>query len=258
MFDLDLPPEISPSQMQKMQQTYESQNERNYPIKQTNSTLAPNMAGQASGSPNLKKQGFFDKLFNKKNKQKAKFDEDINSGYKGTLPDINKEFNYKTQKAKSIKKETNNAEEYTPEEFQNSKIDDPLFLDTILNKTGTSKYVQDMLKVMRFLESFRIIVQNHDDVQKFNANVNLLDLYTKRIQKLYDNAPEASDEAYYLLLNLSYKAKVLGNLKFDSNYYSKFSPVAGTQYDPSNIYEEDNKFLIDLDKTIFAIRQLNN
>ena len=84
-----------------------------------------------------------------------------------------------------------------------------------------------------------------------------MDLHARRIEKLYKDTPDGMSPSYWQLLDLSYKAKVLGNLKFDANYYSKFSPVMGTKYDPENILKEDMKLLSDLDKTIFTIRQLN-
>ncbi|MCD8023916.1 MAG: hypothetical protein LUE64_00075 [Candidatus Gastranaerophilales bacterium] len=204
--------------------------------------------------------GFLKKLFSRKKKQKTitpKFDTQ-ERGYSGSVPNLKSEFNYKNSKSSGADDLENKAEEFTPDEFQKSKIDDPLFLDVILNKDRPSQYTGDMLRIMKFLEAFRPVVANHESIQKFNANVNLLDLHARRIQRLYQEKPEGMSPSYYMLLDLAYKAKVLGNLKYDANYYSKFSPVTNTQYDPSYLVNEDNKFLIDLDKTIFQIRQLNN
>ena len=200
---------------------------------------------------------FFKKLFKREDKIKAQFDSDTR-GYTGTLPNLNSEFQYKRPKTTSGNDQRQSAEEFFPEEFKQSELEDPLFLDVILNKEKPSPYVGDMLRVMKFLETFRQVIVSHQPVQKFNANVNVLDLHTKRIEKLYANKPEGMSPSYWLLLDLTYKAKVLGNLKFDANYYSKFSPVTGTKYDPVNLIEEDNKLLQDLDKTVFAIIQLNN
>ena len=200
---------------------------------------------------------FFKKLFNREDKIKAQFDSDT-KGYTGTLPNLNSEFQYKRPKTSKGDDTRQSAEEFFPEEFKESQINDPLFLDVILNKEKPSPYVNDMIRVMKFLETFRTVIVNHEPVQKFNANVNVLDLHAKRIEKLYADKPEGMSPSYWLLLDLTYKAKVLGNLKFDANYYSKFSPVTGTAYDPVNIISEGNKLLQDLDKTVFAIRQLNN
>ena len=255
MFDLDVPPEIS---IDKLQTEYAAKiNEQKKDVKGVSSEMVTNpkeFYSKDKGGTKNKKNSAKNK---KSKKQKAQFDP-VAGGYKGNIPSIKSEFGYKSKKAQSVKNDAKNAEDFTPDEFQKSKTDDPLFLDVILNKQAQSKYIQDMLRVMKFLEGFRDIVASHNDVQKFNANVNVLDLHARRIEKLYADTPDSGNEAYYKLMDLSYKAKVLGNLKFDANHYSKFSPVTGTQYDPSYILDEDNKLLIDLDKTIFAIRQLNN
>lgn len=254
MYALDLPPEVS----------FNLPNLNEYKIQKGSSsevTTPKKPAPVSSVSPQKQEggiKGFFNKLFNRnKKKQTPQFDT-VGGGYSGNLPNVQSEFNYKKPKTSSMKDNNSKAEEYLPEEFQKSKIDDPLFLDVILNKEKASAYLVDMLRVMKFLEAFRVVIANHQDVQKFNANVNILDLHARRIEKLYSDKPEGMSPSYWRLLDLSYKAKVLGNLKFDANYYSKFSPVAGTKYDPVNILSEDDKLLIDLDKTVFEIRQLNN
>lgn len=249
MYSLDLPPNVS----------FQMPNYNEYKIKQgtSNEVKPPSTKPQAVQKEEKGVKGFFNKLFNKNKKQKPQFDT-VEGGYKGTLPSVKSEFGYKQQKASDLKNNGKKAEDFLPEEFQPSKIDDPLFLDVILNKERPSQYIVDMLRIMKFLESFRTIVENHEPVQKFNANVNILDLHARRIERLYSDKPEGMSPSYWLLIDLAYKAKVLGNLKFDANYYSKFSPVIGTQYDPENLMTEDNKLLIDLDKTVFAIRQLNN
>lgn len=218
--------------------------------------LPPNVSNNAVQKE--QKASFFSKLFNKKSSAQKFVPTDELKGYQGKLPNIESEFQYKNKKTSTVKDKGKNAEEYSPEEFEPSNTDDPLFLDVILNKGKPSKYIEDMVKVMKFLESFRLVILTHESLQKFNANVNMLDLYTKRIEKLYANAPEGMSPSYWGLIDLNYKAKVLGNLKFDANYYSKFSPTEGTAYDPSNLKKEDEKLLLDLDKTIFEIRQLNN
>ena len=254
MYDLDMPPEIS---LDKLQTEYAAKiKAQKKEVKGVSSEMVTNPQEFYSKDKQNQTKGKKKKT-KKSKKQKAQFDP-VAGGYKGSIPSIRSEFGYKSKKAQSVKDNSENAENFTPEEFQKSKTDDALFLDVILNKQAQSKYIQDMLRVMKFLEGFRNIVASHNDVQKFNANVNVLDLHAKRIEKLYSDTPDSGNEAYSMLMDLSYKAKVLGNLKFDANYYSKFSPVTGTQYDPSHILDEDNKLLIDLDKTIFAIRQLNN
>lgn len=244
LYDLDLPPELMLGAKDRA-------------IKGMSSEI--NVSKKATPKANIampqttKKKGL-SKFFSKKNK--PAFDDE--SGYKGTLPSIKSEFKYKAKHDIPIDKKGDSPDNYTPEEFQKSKIDDPLFLDVILDKEKPSSYIKDMLQVMHFLETFRKVIENNSDIQRFNANVNLLDLYARRIEKLYSEKPEGMSPSYYQLLDLAYKAKVLGNLKYDANYYSKFSPITGTKYEAQNIKKEEEKLLVDLDKTVFLIRQLDN
>lgn len=254
MINLDMPPELT-------FQFPKDINPKEVIIKQGNSSEVPiekkNVVNQTKDKITDAKDNFFEKYLKKKPKQKAKFDA-LNKGYTGILPNIQAEFEYKHPKKTTIKDKKLNAKDYLPEEFQNSKIDDPLFLDVILGREKASAYVVDMLRIMKFLESFRKTIENKQDIQRFNANVNLLDLHARRIETLYSNKPEGESPSYWLLLDLAYKAKILGNLKYDANYYSKFSPITGTKYDPVNIENEDKKLMDELDETVFAIRQLNN
>ena len=253
IYDLDRPEmQININQLQKEQQ--EKFNKISSSKVKSGKSSEISVESPKTSSSKLKKTSFWKQ---KKQKQKPKFDT-TGGGYYGNLPAIEGQFENKTKKTTKVKDENKNAEEFTPDEFQQSKTDDPLFIDVILNKEGQSSYVSDMIRIMRFLESFRTVVKNHDNIQKFNANVNLLDLYARRIEKLYSDKPEGMSDSYTMLLDLAYHAKVLGNLKFDANYYSQFSPVANTPYDPSNILLEDEKLLSELDKMIFTIRQLNN
>ena len=249
MYDLDLPPNVS-FEIPKYEE-YKINKGASNEVKVNNPSNYSIPKKQEGGI-----KGFFSNLFNRNKKQEPRFDT-VQSGYYGTLPSVKSEFQYKKPKSTNVKNEGIDADSYYPEEFQKSKIEDPLFLDVILKKETPSNYAVDMIRVMKFLESFRTVIENHENIQKFNANVNLLDLHARRIEKLYKDKPEGMSPSYWLLLDLSYKAKVLGNLKFDANYYSKFSPVIGTKYDPENLLKEDIKLLSDLDKTIFAIRQLN-
>lgn len=250
MLDLDLPPNVT------FKAPNYSKNVKSGVSSEIQKPKEPVILNPEKIYNQKKKKGFFARLFSKDKKVKAEFDT-VGGGYAGTLPKIQKEMNYKSQKVVKPKEIKEKAEDYLPEEFQESKIEDPLFLDVILNKENPSNYVVDMLKVMRFLETFRTVVEKHENVQKFNANVNILDLHSRRIEKLYKETSDGMSESYWLLVDLTYKAKVLGNLKFDANYYSKFSPVTGTPYDSQNLINEDDKLLIDIDKTIFSIRQLN-
>ena len=57
------------------------------------------------------------------------------------------------------------------------------------------------------------------------------------------------------ILNTNYYAKVLGNLKFDANYYSRYIPVQDGKYSKENIANEENLLLNRVNRTIFLINK---
>ena len=140
--------------------------------------------------------------------------------------------------------------------LQKSPIQDDLFLDVILKKEKDTKFTKDMLKMIPLLNNFKNCIENNCDIQKFNANVNLVDLYARRLEKDYASTPDSQSEGFYLVQNLAYLAKLQGNLKYEANFYSKYMPLTGTVYSKENIEKKDYELLLELDKTIFTLEQL--
>ena len=67
---------------------------------------------------------------------------------------------------------------------------------------------------------------------------------------------DSQNEGFYLIQNLAYLAKLQGNLKYEANFYSKYMPLQGSIYSKENIEKKDMELLLELDKTIFALRQI--
>lgn len=178
-------------------------------------------------------------------------------GYYGTLPNIEREFNYIKQKSKKtnfgVKYKDSIIEE---ENLQKAPLDDELFLDVILKKEKDTKFTKDVLKMIPLLNNFKNCIENNCDIQKFNANVNVIDLYTRRLEKDYGSTMDSQSEGFYLIQNLAYLAKLQGNLKYEANFYSKYMPLNGTIYSKENVEKKDYELLIELDKTIFTLEQL--
>lgn len=178
-------------------------------------------------------------------------------GYYGTLPNIEREFDY----IKQINKKTNLSNKYKDTlidemNLKKTPLDDELFLDVILKKEKDSKYTKDVLRMIPVLEKFKDCISNFCDIQKFNANVNLVDLYSRRLEKDYGNTKDAMNESFYLIRNIAYLAKLQGNLKYEANFYSKYMPLTGTIYSKEEIAKKDLELLDELNKTIFTLQQL--
>lgn len=180
-----------------------------------------------------------------------------NSGYYGTLPNIEREFEYIKQTSKKTSPGARYKDGFIDEDnLKKSPLDDELFLDVILKKEKDTKFTKDVLKMLPLLNNFKNCIENNCDIQKFNANVNLVDLYTRRLEKDYSNTPDAQSEGFYLIQNVAYLAKLQGNLKYEANFYSKYMPLDGTAYSKENIEKKDYELLLELGKTIFTLEQL--
>lgn len=180
-----------------------------------------------------------------------------NQGYYGTLPNIEREFDYLKQKNKKTSLDGKYKDTLIDEmNLQKSPIQDDLFLDVILKKEKETKYMKDVLRFIPIFERFKTCISEQCDIQKFNANVNLIDLYTRRLEKDHGFTPESASESFYLIRNIAYLSKLQGNLKYEANYYSKYMPLQGSIYSKENIEKKDMELLLELDKTIFALQQL--
>lgn len=95
------------------------------------------------------------------------------AGYMGTLPDVEAEFNYlrkeKTEKAMPVytidelDKQNENELRPVPREDEN-------YVDIIIKKDKTSKYLTDVNSVILILEKLRKCLNTDGDIQKFNAD----------------------------------------------------------------------------------------
>lgn len=206
------------------------------------------------------KKGFFSKF----KKQDKKFNystnkyEEIPQGYYGQLPNIEADFGYKKQYSKTTAQDdilVPDAVEKNEENFKKAPFDDALFLDVIVKEEKSSTYVNDLQRVKYALNNLKNCIEQKGDIQRFNACVNLVDLYTKNLKIKYQNKPESHKESYMQILASNYYAKELGNLKYDAGYYSKYIPVNNGKYSSQNIDLKEKNLLNKVNKTIFLINQ---
>ena len=178
----------------------------------------------------------------------------VGKGYTGHLPDISKFFQYKKKEVKSPPQKDIKIEDLNEDNLIDAPMNDDLFLDVIIQKQKPSQYISDLLDILKILEKFRTTLQNEPNLQQFNANVNLLDLHVSKLERDYAKTSEALSESYNNLLEINYYAKLLGNLKYEANYYSKYQAPLENQYTPEYIKEQDEFLLQEMNKTIFLLK----
>ena len=174
-------------------------------------------------------------------------------GYYGTIPDINKDFEHKKEATQTIPQKQYSEKDLKDGLLLDAPLNDPLFLDVIIKKDKNSDYVNDLMKIKETLEKLRECIKNDASIQFFNANVNVLDLQTTNLEKKYQYSTYAQTNSYYAVRHVNYSAKVLGNLKFDANFYSRYMPIQDSVYAPKNIKEQSAALLNEIEQTIFEI-----
>ena len=80
-----------------------------------------------------------------------------------------------------------------------------------------------------------------------------MDLQTTNLEKKYQNTAYAQSNSYYAIRHVNYSAKILGNLKYDANFYSRYMPLKDSAYSADNLKIKSQALLSEIDKTIFEI-----
>ncbi|MBR2387046.1 hypothetical protein IKA92_07115 [bacterium] len=184
--------------------------------------------------------------------------DDESRGYKGTLPNLNKYFEYKKQKSK-VEAETSPQKAEDAKDLKSAPFDDPIFMETIIKKPKNTPYVEDLLYIRPILIKFKDFLSANPeniDVQKYIARVNEISLLSEDIIKKYE-ATHGKDHSYIWVTSVSYRAKIIGNLLYERNKYSKYMDITAGEYSKPYIDNEIKILISELDKCIFRLSQLD-
>jgi hypothetical protein len=175
-------------------------------------------------------------------------------GYVGTLPDISRFFQYK-------KTDTTHPEgeivigPVLKDFLLDAPLFDDVFLDVIIKKDPNSRYVNDLQPIIRALQKVKRSVERNEDIQRFNATVNVLDLHVSKLQRDYGNKDEGQSESFIELMDVNYRAKLVGNLRFDANYYSRYMAVLEFDYTKEGLEYHGQLLAEEIDRVIDILRQ---
>ena len=198
-----------------------------------------------------KKSKFLD--FFKSKKKKTQKEEDTR-GYFGTLPDVNRDFSYKRQQETTTKaQDIITEEEINKEGLKPVPQNDTLFIDNIVKKEKSSSYINDVQRTKLALENLKKCIEQQGDIQRFNGCVYLVDMYSKNLENKYKNQSDCLRDSYGHILSTSYRAKLLGNLMYEANYYARYIPTQQGKYSKDNIEKEKQDLLNKINKTLFLI-----
>ena len=183
------------------------------------------------------------------------------AGYMGTLPNIEAEFQYlkkdvseKTQAPFSVKElDKQNEKELKPIPREN---DD--YVDIIVKKDKTSKYMNDVNKIVLILEKLRVCLNNKQDIQKFNAIVSNFIDHVEHLRVEYQDKPEHLFLSYSKLIALSNQARDVATFRMQARLNEKYLPYTATDnvYTKQNIDDQLDTLLNNVSDMIFIINNL--
>ena len=183
------------------------------------------------------------------------------AGYVGTLPNIEAEFNHlkKQSSEKSMAPYTvEQLDKINEERLKPIPREDDAYVDIIIKKDKTTKYLKDVNHVIIILEKLRKCLNTNQDIQKFNAIVaNLID-NVEYIRLEYKDKPESNYLSYNRLLVISQNSREVANFRTQGYANQKYMPYTSQ----NNIYTKealDSKLqtlLNEVNETIFILKNL--
>lgn len=184
------------------------------------------------------------------------------AGYVGTLPDVEAEFSY-------LKKQGSSEQSMAPfsiEELdkQNEKELKPIprdndnYVDIIIKKDKTTKYLNDVNSVIMILEKLRVCLNTDQNIQRFNAIISNLIDNIEYIRVEYSNKPESNYLSYSRLLNISAEAREVASFRMQGAASEKYLPYTSEQniYTKETLQNKMDSLLNNVNETLFVLKNL--
>lgn len=183
------------------------------------------------------------------------------AGYVGTLPNIEAEFDYlrKQSSEKAMTPYTiEQLDKQNEEKLKPIPREDDNYVDIIIKKDKTTKYLHDVNHVIIILEKLRRCLNTNQDIQKFNAIVSNLIDNVEYIRVEYADKPESNYLSYNRLLVISKEARDVASFRSQGLASQKYLPYSSS----NNVYTKENleakleNLLVNVNETIFILKNL--
>ena len=179
------------------------------------------------------------------------------SGYKGSLPDINTQFEYKRTTIEETQPFYRTIDEFDhPAQFKNVPKENPSYIDIILKKDKSSPYINDLNDVIPLLEKLQKCIQNNDSIQKFNAISSSIIDHADYIAQKYAEKPERYYISFSKLQNIAAHVRSVATLRCEALVYIKYLAAQGEGqiYSKDSLQEQIDMLERDLDITIKILK----
>lgn len=182
--------------------------------------------------------------------------ESASRGYIGTLPDLTREQQpSETSVSTPIfdkTKKFNSANEVKP-----IPRDNPAFVNIILKQDKTSPYINDLQEFIEMLEQIYDSIDSEENIQRFAARVYFLNKNVENFQEKYANRPESSYISYEKILEVSFHAKNVSELRSEAEKYKPYLAYTGSGavYNLNNINQQLNYLKNEVEELINILKE---
>lgn len=178
------------------------------------------------------------------------------SGYVGSLPNLQEKFQ------NSAEQEVKPSFEYQdgfndPDVIKPAPRNNPAFVNIIMKRDKTSQYVNDLNSLIFIIEKLQTIIEDQENVQKFNAESYFLKTNVEYFSDKYKNKAEQSYVSYKKVMQLNTHVQSIAQLRVESEIYSPYVTEAqsGNMFSQNNIDTQLNYLLDDIKQTLVVLKE---
>lgn len=182
------------------------------------------------------------------------------AGYKGSLPNIEPQFEYLKTTPKVTQPLFNSIDELDkPAGYTKTPRDNKTYVDLILKKDKTSPYINDLNDIITIMEKMQKCIEGQGNVQKFNAIASSIIDHADYMNEKYANKPEKYYISFKKYQELAAQARAIATLRCEAQIYIKYLTYQneGQVYSKENIQRQMSYFSQELNTTIQVLRDAN-
>lgn len=177
-------------------------------------------------------------------------------GYLGTLPNITKPYE-PSEPAQGAPIFDKTKQFHSVNELKPIPREDPAFVNIILKQDKTSQYINDLNDFVLILEKVYDSIEDGEDVQMFMARVYFFNKHAEHFKNKYLNKPESYYETYQKILDVSFRARTIAQLRAEAEKYKPYLAYsgAGKIYNSENIDEQLTLLKYEIETTIVMLKE---
>lgn len=182
------------------------------------------------------------------------------AGFKGSLPQIEPQFEYIRSEPKMTQPMFNaNDELDMPPNYIKNPRENKTYIDLILKKDKTSPYLNDLNDIIPILEKMQKCIEQQGNVQKFNAIASSIIDHADYLNEKYAYKPEKYYISFKKMQELAAQARAVATLRCEAQIYLKYLTYQneGQVYSKENIQRQVNYFSQELNATLQLLRDAN-